>query len=534
MPRFSKKFFGKWAIFFLILSLLVSCGKNYSLKKTKKVSPNKKLSQIYVASLKEEPPLFDPVNTPPEKANLLSQQLEGLVKYDYRTMKALPALAVSWESDSKYQEWTFQLRKDVHFSNGEPLKALIVKKCWERACWEGEENQPVKEVFSNIRGYDEIAAGKTAELSGVRVIDDFTLKVSLKSPDSAFPQKLGVPVAFIYSIFEWEKDSQNFGKKPVGSGPFVTLSWVKGKQIILERNDYYWGKKPALKKLIFLIHQSPEQALQAFQSGAVQEVFVYPELYSRLKFNQSLIKKLRSFPLLAVNYLMFNLTHPKKISKDERGYLFSHIKPVQVITAMEKEGVSSSDSFVPSLLLGASRGERSISKKVFSSSNDFFRNPIFSTGIVLTFPDSSEYKILANRLKGDFEALGIKTKTQLLDWPLFFEALNQKDLFMFIFSWIADYPDAEAFLTPLFYSKGEANFSFYKSSEFDGLIEKSARLSGEEREEIFKKAVKLIESEQVAKPLFHYLTRWLVNDKVRNFQANGYSWVDYSAVEVIE
>ncbi len=534
MPRFFNKFFSKFVVFFLIFPLLTSCSKNYSYKKAKNENPNKKLSLTYTVSLKEEPPLFDPVNTPPEKANLLSQQLEGLVKYDFQTMRALPALAVSWKSDSSYKEWTFKLRRGVYFNNGEILRALVVKKCWERACREGEDNQSVKEVFSNLRGYEEIVAGKTAELSGIEVVDDFTLKVSLKTPDSAFPQKLGVPVAFIYSISEWEKDPQNFVNKPVGSGPFFALSLEKGKQIILKRNDHYWGRKPTLSKVVFLIHQSPEIALQAFQSGTVQEVFVYPELYSRLKFNQSLIKRLRSSPLLAINYLMFNLAHHERISKQEREYLFSQVQTDQITSAMEKEGINSLDSFVPSFLMDAGGQKKLSSKQPFLSGNDFPKNLSFPAKMILTFPYSSEYESLADKLKKNFEALGIKTETQLLDWPLFFEALNRKEIFMFAFSWIADYPDPEAFLTPLFCSKGEANFSFYRSSEFDRLIKKSTRLSGKKRAEVLKTAVELIEREQVAKPLFYYLSRWLVNDKVRYFKANGYGWVDYSAIEVVE
>ncbi len=534
MPRFLNRFFCKCVIFLFITFLISGCGKNYFFGKIKKLDSKKKLSHTYTVSLKEDPPFFDPVNTLPEKANLLSQQLEGLVKYDFQTMKAKPALAVGWKSDLSFKEWTFKLRRDVYFSNGEAFKAYVVKKCWERACKEGGDNQSVKEVFSNLRGYDELVAGKTAELSGIEIVDDFTLKVSLKNPDSSFPQKLGVPVAFVYSFSEWERDPQSFYKKPVGSGPFVVANWETGKQLILKRNDYYWGKKPALKKVVFLIHRTPETALQAFQSGVVQEVFVYPELYSRLKSSQTLAKRFKSAPLLAINYLMFNLAHCRKFSRGERERLFSLVDPEQVVATMEPEGVDFADSLIPFSFFGFKFEKGKISRAFISSERKGVKKWHFSSEVILTFPASNEYEILAEKLKDEFQAQGVTVKTQMLDWPLFFEALNKKELVLFSFPWIADYPDVEAFLKPLFHSKGEANFSFFNFLKFDVLIESSAKLRGKKRMAVLQEAVKLIENEQVAKPLFYYLSRWLVSEKVGNFQANGYGWINYSAIKLIE
>ncbi len=515
--------------------LLTGCTNLSTLNRPGKERVKKKLNPTYTAFLKEEPLPFDPISTPPEKANLLSQVLESLVKYDNFTMKALPALAVNWSSDSHYREWLFHLRRNVSFSNGEILVAQTVKKCWERACREGKENQSVKEIFSHLEGYEEFVSGRRAEIKGIQAVDDFTLKVSLKKPDSIFPQKLGVPVAFVYSIAEWSKNPEIFGKRPTGTGPFLVSSWEKGNKIVLKRNPYYWGKKPALQKIVFFFFKSSEEAWRAFQRGKVQEVFADDEICSQLKPQRKLRAKLKSFPVLALSYLMFNLKSRVKISREERDYLFSLVKAKKISSRLEKERLKPADFFVPPFLWDAGPRKRAVFSESFSAGSRAFSGsgPSLSR-IVLTFPSSNEYSYLAKLLAQDFQAERANLKIQLLDWPLFFEALNGKNLILFPFFWVADYPSSEAFLRPLFHSKGEANFSFFNSSRFDILINQSSQLEGEKRKVILEQATKLVEEEKVARPLFYTLSSWLVSDKVKNFRANGYGWVDYAAITVLE
>ncbi|NLK19373.1 MAG: ABC transporter substrate-binding protein, partial [Synergistaceae bacterium] len=164
----------------------------------------------------------------------------GMCLHIYDTLIALdqdnnlvPMLAEKWEQvdDLTYK---FYLRKGVFFHNGEPFTAADVKYTVERA------QTP---VGSAIRQYSEV-------VDKVEVIDDHTVTMTLKSPFTPFLMSLTHTWGSIVNQKAVEAAGESYGMNPVGTGPFKFKSWNKGDQIVLERNDDYWGEKPAYKELV--------------------------------------------------------------------------------------------------------------------------------------------------------------------------------------------------------------------------------------------------------------------------------------------
>src|SRR5690606_18168549 len=122
------------------------------------------------------------------------------------------------------------LRKGVKFHDGTPFDAEAVKYNFERAItWEN----------SNI-------SGDLITVDTVEVLDPLTVKVNLKEPDTSLPLVLSDRAGMMVSPTAAEAGGQDFGRQPVGAGPFKFAQWRTGDAVIVERNEQYWGKKPTL------------------------------------------------------------------------------------------------------------------------------------------------------------------------------------------------------------------------------------------------------------------------------------------------
>ena len=167
---------------------------------------------------------------------------EPLLAYDYDTVELKPWLAKNYEVSNEGLEITFLLRDDIKFSDGEPITAEDVVFTYETIINPLVDGSNVAQQFIDI---DRVAA-----------IDERTVKFYMKRPYfkslqiSAFTWDVGIYPKHIYKF----EDAEQFNKRisnPVGSGPYMFEKWDVGSQIVLRRNENYWGPKPKLKKIIY-------------------------------------------------------------------------------------------------------------------------------------------------------------------------------------------------------------------------------------------------------------------------------------------
>lgn len=158
-------------------------------------------------------------------------------------------LATGYEVSEDGMVWTFTIRDDVYFTDGEQLTAEDVAFTYNNT----------KEISSAV----DLSMMEKAE-----AIDDFTVQMTLVTPQSTFlyqTTSLGIVPEHAYN--------SNYGEHPIGSGPFKLVEWDKGQQMILERNDDYYGQKPSFSRLVMLFLEM-DAAYAAVQSGSVDIAFV--------------------------------------------------------------------------------------------------------------------------------------------------------------------------------------------------------------------------------------------------------------------
>lgn len=202
--------------------------------------------------------------------SIIKSLFSRLLDYEPGTTNLVPDLATAMpEISADGKTFTFTLRDDVKFHNGRILTADDVKYSIERAV-NPKTQGPGAGFFGSIVGFDDAAAGKTTDISGIVVNSPTSIIFNLSRPDATFLHVMAINFASVVPKEEAEKYGADFGKNPVGSGAFKFTSWTLGQKLTLDRNtDYYREGLPKVDQINFEVGIDPTVALQRLKSGEV-------------------------------------------------------------------------------------------------------------------------------------------------------------------------------------------------------------------------------------------------------------------------
>lgn len=220
--------------------------------------------------------------------NVLNAVTARLVHYADNG-EARTDLAESISTDDA-KTWTVRVRNGALFSDGTPVNAQSFVDAWNWAAY-GPHNQINAAYFSDIVGYDSVhtvdpdgdeglqqpptPAANT--MSGLTVSDDRTFTITLKTPDSTYPQRLGLVTFAPLPTSFFVDQGQDFAEKPIGAGPFKLDSWERGKEIVLKADDKYSGPtKPHVKTVVFKMYDNSEAAYNDVVANTLDVTDVIP------------------------------------------------------------------------------------------------------------------------------------------------------------------------------------------------------------------------------------------------------------------
>ena len=216
---------------------------------------------ISVNNAEPTAPLIPPSTNDTAGWKVVTQLFDGLVTFDAKGgVTLVEAKSITPNEDAS--RYTIVLKPGLTFSDGEKITAKTYADSWSFAA-NAANGQLGASAFSTIAGYGQVQdehGDPKAPLSGLRVVDDLTLEVTMDKPDSSFPYKVG-DVAFLPLPASAYKDIKAFGKKPIGNGPYRFKSWVPNQGIKLEKDPSYKGPRKARNgSLEFRDYQSLDAA----------------------------------------------------------------------------------------------------------------------------------------------------------------------------------------------------------------------------------------------------------------------------------
>src|SRR6185369_3652406 len=220
----------------------------------------------------------------PPDTDLVRAIFEGLTDYDPHSLTPVPAVAMRWEASNSGRVWTFYLRDDARWSNGDSVIASDFVRSWRRTMSIGDL-APHTELMANIEGARQEVPAKVIALPasgapkpnkpstfGVEAISDRVLRVHLRRPDMNFPALVAHPVFRPVKVADDGSNNKLEARGLISNGAF-SLAATEGARVLLERANTYWDKdQVTLQQVSFVGEKDAESALAAYRAGEVDAV----------------------------------------------------------------------------------------------------------------------------------------------------------------------------------------------------------------------------------------------------------------------
>lgn len=481
-----------------------------------------------------EPQSFDPHKTQgiPE-SQILYQLLEGLISKD-SDGNLIPAAAISWESTPDFKQWTFKLRPEAKWSNGDPVTAHDFVFSWRRLA-DPKTGSPYASYLNYLQiknAQDVIEGRKKPEELGLKALDNHTFQLTLSNPVpylasmTTHQSVLPVPQKVVEKFGdEWVK-KENY----VGNGAYKLVDHVINEKIVFERNPHYWNdKETVINKATFLSIPSPNTDVQRYRAGEI-DITNYglpPELFPKLKAeipNEVFIAKTLSTYMYELNNNRapfdnikvreaLNLALDRNVITDK--VLAQGQTPTYVFTPTYiSEGDAIQQPEYTSLSM-SKRSEKAI--KLLEELGYSKSNPLKFTLLYNTNENHKKVAIAAASLwKANTKGL-IEVKLENQEWKTYLETRKSGKSDAARAGWTADYNQATTFLN-YFLSNSTNNTAFYKSKEYDDAITESylaTDIAG--RKAAYAKAEAILAKDYPVVPVYNYVNTRLVKPYVKGY-----------------
>ena len=466
-----------------------------------------------------DPPTLDPhLTTDVTSAQVIVEVFGGLVTID-RNLDVVPDLAESWDISADGRVYTFRIRPDAVFHDGKPVTAEDVRWSLERATDPLTEAPNVDQYLGDIVGVDAKLAGDVLEISGVRVINERTIEITIDASKSFFLAKMTYPTAFVLDRENIEANPKNWFRKPNGTGPFKMTEYKVGETLILSRHDAYHLGPAKVAEVEMIL--SGGTSMLMYENDEIDIAGVgLADLDRLLEPSHSLNAELtRAAPSFSVQYIGLNVNEPPLDDVKVRQALNLAIDKREIATIVLGDQVVPAKGILPPGFPGFSESVSGYkfdpikAKQLLLESkygNDLDNLP----PITITTPGSFGANVSLDMevVQAMWEKnLGITTEFQQTEFATFLKDLNKRRFQMFDIGWIADYPDPENFLDILFYSDSSNNHTNYNNPEVDALLEK-ARVETDEtlRFSIYNEVEQTILDDAPWIPLWYSGERYLL------------------------
>lgn len=231
----------------------------------------------FTMAYQSDVPTLSPVNGGGYESSQASAPLyDGLVTYAPTLQpKIVPDLATSWKVEDGGRVYVFTLRKGVRYSNGDAFQPADVIYNIEQQLIPGNASW-AESFYEGIAGASAFAAGKAKTVSGLKVTGPNTLQITLTQPEGYFLSILAMPTSYIADPKVEQKWGKAYQDHAVGTGPYELVSWTHNSQLVEKVNPYYWGPKPKIAEIKFILGPSPTTIYDMFVKGEVDALSPVP------------------------------------------------------------------------------------------------------------------------------------------------------------------------------------------------------------------------------------------------------------------
>jgi len=482
----------------------------------------------------QEPSTLDPMRLQDPGGVLVARQLfEGLVSWDPIEEEVVPAAAESWKVSDGGRRFTFTLRQGMSFHDGTPVTSEDFAFAFDRIAAKGNASD-LAYALEDVRGFIEVnQLGGTRHLSGIKTPDDITLAIELTDPNHDFPIVLTHP-SLVPVPRSAETEPDRFLTTPVGNGPFhIAQSWTPGDPVLLKAFLGFYDT-PEIDGIRFLTYPDAAASWLPFINGDIDiaevpagEVEAAREVYGEQGYR----------PFLATYSFGLNLDSPQLDDIRVRRAINRAIDRQTIIRMVYRGTMTAPRGIVPQGMPGFIEN---ICVGVCDYAPDAARRTVSNLKakdrkITLAFSGEEPHREVVRLVRKDLETAGFDVRVRSYPFPKYLKLLRSKDNSMYRLGWIAEYPTADAFLSPLFGGRSTDNHSGFSSAKVDGLLRRArSTASDAKRVQLYISAEKAILERVPIAPIGSFVAHWAAQSRVDGFIFDQTGGFDAIGIELAE
>jgi ABC-type transport system substrate-binding protein len=484
------------------------------------------------------------------------QLFNTLVEVD-DSLHIIPSLARRWEISEDKRTYTFYLRDDVFFHDdvafpdgkGRKLTAADIAYSFARI------------IDKKTASYGAwIFNGKVDAVNPFTALNDSVFILKLINPYHPILGILSMQYCSIVAREAVEKYQNDFRRHPVGTGPFRFLAWEEGQALILKKNEHYFEKDSSGTRLPYIdgikisFHDSRATEFLLFRQEKLDFINdLDPSFKDEVLTKGGVLRKdweskiqLHTHPYLNIEYLGILVDSlnplvsqsPLRLRKIRQAINYGFDRRKMILYLRNSLGTPAESGFVPE---GLPSFDSSVVKGYYydpAKTRQLLIEAGYPAGKglpAITLHTISVYSDMADFIAKQLSESGIPVKIEVVPKYLLLQMTSNSTAAFFRGSWIADYPDAENYLS-VFYSKNPAppNYTRYKSPAFDAVFEKALRETNDSLRYIYyRQADQVVIADAPVVPLWYDKAVHLVQNNVHDFKPNALNLLELRRVRLL-
>ncbi|HEX2580524.1 MAG TPA: peptide ABC transporter substrate-binding protein [Dongiaceae bacterium] len=477
----------------------------------------------------DEPETLDPAKSETVVSfNILQDAFEGLVMFGPKGEVA-PGTAEKWEISDDGKTYTFHLRTNAKWSNGDPVTANDFVSSWHRAL-DPKTNSPYAYYLDVVQGVHDFRTGKNTDANsiGIKAIDDHTVQIALNEPTPYFLSMLRLSVTYPTPKAVVDKFGDQWIKPGniVSNGAYMVSEWTPNASVTLVKNPHYYdASKVKIDKVVYYPISDEAEELKRYKAGELDITYsdVAPDQIPALK--KSNPKELRIYPYFGTYYYAFNTRKKPFDNPKLRRALSMAIDRDLITKKITLGGEIPAYGFVPPGVAGytpqktdfaSMRQQQRVAeaKKIMKELGYSESNPL---KLEILYNTSDKHKKIAIAIQDMWKQIGIDVTLTNAEFKVVRDRAHKGDFDVLRVGWIGDYVDPTTF-TDIGLSDSEQNDAKYNNPKFDELERGQAKIADtKKRFAHIQAAERILLKDLPNMPIYYYVSPRMVSLKVKNW-----------------
>lgn len=510
--------------------VLTGCGSRETA-----IDSGNRTQTLHFGNLSEPTDLDPHVINSLQDFNIVLALFEGLTSYHPQDVSAVPGAATHWEASDDAQTWTFHLREDAKWSNGDPLTARDFAYAYQRMLSPKMASEYAYMLFP-IKGAEEYLSGKTTDFAtvGIEVPDDTTLRLHLHYPVPYLPALVAhsswfpVHQATIEAHGAMDQRGSRWTRPGnlVGNGPFVLSEWKPNQFISVTKTPTYWdADKIRLNEVRFYPIESTSSEEAAFRSGQLHITTGIPiDKLAAYQTDPEMNQFLLQHTILATYYYRFNVRKPPLDDVRVRRALSLAINREQLVSKVTLGGQVPARNLTPPGIAGyiagdmltgdAAEARRLLAEAGFPGGEGFPEMEIL-------FNTSDGHRRIAEAIQQMWQQeLGVQIGLYNQEARVQSDSMREGNYTIARMAWIGDYLDPSTFLK-LMVTDGGNNQTGWANVDYDRLVDEAKNTVDQDaRYALYRQAEQILIDESPIAPIYFYVNSSLIRPEVKGWYGN--------------